>query len=861
MEKFAIGVSIGAALSGSFHSIMHTSEEKVQALSEKVKSLGEQKVAVKGIKSYQAELTRLTALIKPGATASGQLKKKIDATRVALRNAQGAARGLGVDTHRLAAEEKRLAADLKTNNRELKARTALAANKAKRQQISSQALQAVGTAYVAVRPVMVAARFEQSMAEVRAVTGAGTNDFQKLTAEAKRLGATTSFSASEAAAGMKYLGMAGFSTTQIISAMPGVLNMARAGSVDLGRASDIASDIMSGFGIKAEEMGRVSDVLTKTFTSSNTTLEMLGETMKYVGPVAKGAGMDLEQAAAMAGLLGNVGIKGSQAGTTLRAMLTRLAAPGGEAAKALQSIKLDPLDEMGNVRDIPEILADVAKATEDMGSGERLSLLKKIFGEEPAAGMAELIEQQGTAGVEKYVEILKGSKGAAAQVAADMNNTALGATRRMSSALESLSISTGTLFLPVMARAANGIAALSSSVTKFVEKFPDETAVLGGAVAGIAVAVPALMAVRYVVTLCSDVVHGAKLAWGFLSAKVRFASIQAKAARAAQLGAAAGAKVAAAGQWLWNRSLAAGSFVLAKGRVLALGAAQKSVALASKILAGAGAYMVYRHWDTVKGFLVTAWTTIKDGAVRAWEGLKKIFAWSPLGLVMQGFGVVKNFLSGIDLSASGKALIGTFVSGIKSMAAAPIEAVQGVLAKVREYLPFSDAKIGPLSALTASGAAFLTTFTEGIKAVAMHPVEAVQGVLAKVREYLPFSDAKTGPLSTLTTSGAAFVTTFADGMDGGTRALAGKVSGVAAAAGIAMNPRAALAGDGGLEFPDSRGAAPGFAINYAPEIHVHGMEGSSQIRQDVEKALGLSHDELRQMIADLMHDDRRLSYA
>ncbi len=195
------------------------------------------------------------------------------------------------------------------------------------------------------------------------------------------------------------------------------------------------------------------------------------------------------------------------------------------------------------------------------------------------------------------------------------------------------------------------------------------------------------------------------------------------------------------------------------------------------------------------------------------------------------------------------------------MAMAPIETVQGVLAKVREYLPFSDAKVGPLSTLTASGAAFLTTFTEGIKAVAMHPVEAVQGVLAKVREYLPFSDAKVGPLSSLTTSGAAFVTTFADGMDGGTKALAGKVSGVAAAAGIAMNPRADLAGDGGLEFPDSRGAAPGFAINYAPEIHVHGTEGSSQIRQNVEKALGLSHDELRQMIADLMHDDRRLSYA
>ena len=155
------------------------------------------------------------------------------------------------------------------------------------------------------------------MSRVQALTrlDKGSAELAALRAQARKLGADTMFSATEAAEGQAFLGMAGFDAKQIQAAMPGLLDMAKAGDTDLGRTADIGSNILGGFGLAAEEMSRVSDVLTQTMTTSNVTLEMLGETMKYVAPQARAAGASLEEMAAMTGLLGNVGIQSSQAGT------------------------------------------------------------------------------------------------------------------------------------------------------------------------------------------------------------------------------------------------------------------------------------------------------------------------------------------------------------------------------------------------------------------------------------------------------------------------------------------------------------------------------------------------------------------
>src|SRR5699024_449046 len=156
--------------------------------------------------------------------------------------------------------------------------------------------------------------------------------------QARELGQTTQFTASQAADGMKYLAMAGLDANEIMAAMPGMLDLAVAGNLDLGTTADIASDTMAAFGLEASEATRVADVLAKTATSSNTNIEMLGDTMKYVAPVARTAGMSLEETSAMAGLLANVGIKSSQAGTTMKSMLLKLANPSAKASNLLSDL-------------------------------------------------------------------------------------------------------------------------------------------------------------------------------------------------------------------------------------------------------------------------------------------------------------------------------------------------------------------------------------------------------------------------------------------------------------------------------------------------------------------------------------------
>lgn len=290
--------------------------------------------------------------------------------------------------------------------------------------------------------VTAGASFEAQMSRVQALTRLDGNSeaLNALRAQARMLGARTSFKASEAAQGQGFLAMAGFTPAAIQQAMPAMLDMAKAGGIELARTADISSNILSGFGLEADQMGRVADVLTLGFSTANTNLEMLGDTMKYVAPIAKASGVSLEESVAMAGLLGNVGIQSSQAGTTLRSMLLRLASPSGKAATALEKLNLQTQDSSGNMRSMLDITSEVAKAVERLGNGQRLSVLKDVFGEEPAAGMAELIERAGAGEIEKYRSLLQGASGTAARVAGIMDDNLQGRWRELGSSAESLMI-------------------------------------------------------------------------------------------------------------------------------------------------------------------------------------------------------------------------------------------------------------------------------------------------------------------------------------------------------------------------------------------------------------------------------------
>ena len=334
-------------------------------------------------------------------------------------------------------------------------------------------------------PVKAAASFEQAMASVGAVTRAGTQDQAKLTAQARSLGATTSFSAGQAADGMRFLGMAGFNTRQIMEGMPSVLSLARAGMIDLGQAADIGSNILSGFGLQADQMTRIADVMTAVTTRANVNMAELGETMKYVAPIAKNLGIPLEDAAAAAGLLGNVGIKGSMAGTTLRAAMQRLAAPTGAASKMLGNFGIAVKDESGNLRPFVKILEELAAVTEGMGTADRTDLLKQIFDAEAAAGMAELMEKAGGDQLSNFADALRHVKGEADRVSTAMDNTAEGGFRALSSAVEGLQISFGNLLIPAANTATKALRALTAWVNEFVVGWPILSQIVGYLAAGV----------------------------------------------------------------------------------------------------------------------------------------------------------------------------------------------------------------------------------------------------------------------------------------------------------------------------------------------------------------------------------------
>ncbi|MGE7271350.1 phage tail tape measure protein [Brevibacillus panacihumi] len=376
-----------------------------------------------------APLRRVTQSLSQVAGATGLATKATNS----YRDANGRLRG---ENGRFVAENKRVAGSFDLLGMSIGKVTGV---------LGGLALGAAG-AGIAMDAFKTAADFESSMSRVGALSGATRAEMALLTEEAKRLGAETVFSASEAAEGMSFLAMAGYRTNDIIAAMPGLLDTAAAGQTELGETADIVSNILSGFGIEASKTGHVADVLTKAFTSSNTDLRKLGYTMKYVAPVAKSLSFSLEETAAAAGLLGNAGIQGEMAGTSLRMGLLRLANPPKEAAKALAKLNVE-VTKNGKMKDLATIIEDMSAGMAKLSEADRASFVAEVVGTEAASSFLTLID----AGPEKLREFtreLERSNGAAKQIAARQLDNFNGSVRLLESALESLKINAVGPLLP-----------------------------------------------------------------------------------------------------------------------------------------------------------------------------------------------------------------------------------------------------------------------------------------------------------------------------------------------------------------------------------------------------------------------------
>ncbi|MDD2870130.1 phage tail tape measure protein [Neomegalonema sp.] len=470
-------------------------------------------------------------------------------------------------------------------------------------------------------PIEIAAEFQQAMSLVGAVTKDITGEqLEALRKQALALGASTTFSATQAAEGMGFLAKAGFDAAAQMAAMPSMLDLARAGAVDLGRTADIASNILSGFGLKADQMTRVADVMVAVFTTANTDIPMLGDTMKYIAPLARAAGMSLEEAAAMAGLLGNAGIQGSEAGTALRAMLQRLAAPTGEASKLLRSLGVSVADGKGDLRNMVTLLAEVGAAVEGLGTQKQLEAIGTIFGAEAAAGAAELLSQGKKIG--DYVTEVTKSQGRAADVARKMADNFRGAQTEFSSAIETLSIALGTILLPRLTELALWGAKAASSLNEWVAANPElaKTIMIFGGVAAAVVAIvaPILAVVGAFATLVGAGLGAfAKIGVAVVWLAPKFlTAVTAVRAFAASLWLASAnlpflmVRLALMGALLQARLVAAFRAAAVAARTFGLALFANPIGLIIAAIA-VGALLIWRYWEPISAFFQRVWTGVQ----------------------------------------------------------------------------------------------------------------------------------------------------------------------------------------------------------------------------------------------------------
>lgn len=348
---------------------------------------------------------------------------------------------------------------------------------------------AVGLGMTVQQATSTFAAFEGVLNQVRAVSGATEAQMAAMTAQAIDLGAKAKFSAKEAAEGLSELAKAGFTAEQSMAALPGVLSLAAAGGVSVGQAAEVAAAAIAGFGLTAQDAGRVADVLAKTANLSAVGISDLQNTFKYIAPVAASASQSMEEMASAVAIMGNAGIKGEQAGTTLRGAISRLIDPPKDAAEALARMGIHLVDVQGKMLPLSTIVGELREKTARLTEQQRNQAISSIFGQEALSGMLALLRQAPEAYAET-TRAIQDSKGASEEMASVMNRGLGASLEQLEGAAESLAIVFGKQFAP----AAQAVAGSLASMAEWASKLPDGVLALAAGVASAAVAGTGLVA-------------------------------------------------------------------------------------------------------------------------------------------------------------------------------------------------------------------------------------------------------------------------------------------------------------------------------------------------------------------------------
>lgn len=515
---------------------------------------------------------------------------------------------------------------------------------------------ALGTA-----SVKTAADFEAAMSKVAAVSGASASEMEALTEKAREMGSKTKFSASEAAEAMNYMAMAGWKTEDMLSGIEGVMNLAAASGEDLATTSDIVTDALTAFGLTAQDSGHFADVLAAASSNANTNVSMMGETFKYCAPIAGSLGFSVEDTAEAIGLMANAGIKSTQAGTSLRTIMTNLSGEVKICGDSIGEVTIATSNADGSMRDLSDILADCRVAFAGLSESEKAAAAESLVGKNAMSGFLALMNA-GEGDINKLSGAIDNCDGAAQNMADTMNDNLEGQLTILKSALEELAISFGQLLIPALREVVQWLQgfigflnSLPEGVKKTIMVIALVAAALGPVLIIVGKVISAIGTIMTIVPKVAGVINVVKGAFAALNATML--------ANPIVLIIAAIAALVAAFIYLWNNCDGFRQFWIDLWENI------KQIAVAV--------------WEGLKTFFTAAWQAISTTAQTIWNGIKNFFSalWEGIKTI---FTTVLNVIKTIVTTYFNvyKTIITTVFNAIKTVITTILNAIKTVITKV-----------------------------------------------------------------------------------------------------------------------------------------------------------------------------------
>lgn len=692
--------------------------------------------------------------------------------------------------------------------------------------------------------VKMTADFDSGMSRVSAISGATGQDLERLREQAKQLGADTAFSATEAAEGMENLASAGFDTNEIISAMPGMLALAASSGESLASSSDIAASTLRGFGLEASQAAHVADVLAKNAANTNAAVADTGEAMKYVAPVAHSMGLSMEEVAASIGIMADSGIKGSQAGTTLRGALSRLAKPTSAMRDTMDALGISFYDSNGKMKSLSGITEMLKTSMAGLSDEQKQNALVTLFGQEALSGMMVLMEA-GPEKLDSLTQAYRNCDGEAAKMAETMQDNLGGDLEALSGSLETLAISFGEILVPVIRDVVGwlqGLADWLNGLDERTKKMIVTIALVVAAVAPVLIIIGKVVgAVGTIMTVIPQIAAAISGVIGFVSGTV-IPAITAVIAAIGWVPIAIGAvigilvllwnkcewfreaviavweaiKSAAIAAWnaigeflknLWNGIVETGKTVW-NGLASFFTACWQGIQNVVMTIGTAIQTFLTTTWNMIKIVITTILTAIQTVMTTAWNAIKNVVTTvlhAIQGIVSSVWNGIKSVVTTVMNTI--RSVVSSVWNGIKSVISSVLNAIRSVVSNVFNNVVSSirtamenvyhtivngfNRAVGFIKGLASSafswGADLINGIVNGIRSCIGNIINAVSDVANTIRSYLHFSVPDVGPLTDYESWMPDFMEGLAEGIEKSKGLVKKAVNGVAAD--MVVNPR------------------------------------------------------------------------